>query len=474
MERGFFQFKQEFVSYRRNYFQISCGVIAPDLDGMVIKETGLSVLGFIVSISAKIKNVNTPVSLIQHTPKRDKGPMHDPEPKTIMPGGNPFQLDGGNGVQVTTFERIQFKSATANNGKRKAAQQYFSVVLDLHARTVNGDVHIGYCESNSLIVRGRSPSHYSDHNQLVPLTARPDGYSMNSALSPYPMSAASRFGSFSTSPDYSMISPNPLHSPNHAFPTDASYRQNQISSIMEPQHRQNAIPKLQNGYLSTGDSATYSSSPRESQSMFNLSMDSTNFDFYLSPPPQFMQQSKAQTIPDMLQSPFSPSLQTRMNIPEAHQKFSPRQHHMPYSPRSQTRMQVPNANMPFSPTNQLQMPIPDIIQSLNQLQNESNSPTRLSSNASDLQSPMMHFSPNVQSISENLQPLAYPSVQSNLLSPNRKMSISFETDYVNQSSQQGLSADQVQFQLPSSLISPVMCNMSLDSPFMEKTPNLSL
>ena len=192
MDRGFFQHKQEFVSYRRNYFQISCGILGPDLESLIVKSTNLPILGFQLSLKAKVKDEDLEISLIQHTPKRDKGPMHDPEPKSILPGGNPFLQDANNnGLQIATFERIQFKSATANNGKRKAAQQYFCLVIDLHARTVDGDVHIGYCESNALIVRGRSPSHYSDHNQLVALSANPDSMvMMNSAgYSPYPMSA---------------------------------------------------------------------------------------------------------------------------------------------------------------------------------------------------------------------------------------------------------------------------------------------
>jgi len=76
-----------------------------------------------------------------------------------------------------TFERMQFGNATANNGQRRAAQQFFHLVVTLHAdiAPLNSDGADGTHEprwmpvrhlfSHGLIVRGRSPTHYhhSDH-----------------------------------------------------------------------------------------------------------------------------------------------------------------------------------------------------------------------------------------------------------------------------------------------------------------------
>src|SRR5436309_1081628 len=92
-------------------------------------------------------NQNQSMTHLQHTPKRDKGPQLKPALNLMMPGGDVERhahhdstdnnldeekaalsgmISEGDAPKVVTFERIQFKQATANNGKRRAAQQYFS------------------------------------------------------------------------------------------------------------------------------------------------------------------------------------------------------------------------------------------------------------------------------------------------------------------------------------------------------------
>ncbi|KAJ3358232.1 hypothetical protein HDU91_005271, partial [Kappamyces sp. JEL0680] len=57
---------------------------------------------------------------------------------------------------------MQFKNATANNGKRKAAQQYYNLVVELYAHGESEErVLVSYLTSSSLVIRGRSPSHYT-------------------------------------------------------------------------------------------------------------------------------------------------------------------------------------------------------------------------------------------------------------------------------------------------------------------------
>jgi meiosis-specific transcription factor NDT80 len=67
-----------------------------------------------------------------------------------------------------TFERIQFKNATANNGKRRAQQQYYHLKAELwadirldHTR-IPVWVKVAHRVSNPVVVRGRSPSHYKN------------------------------------------------------------------------------------------------------------------------------------------------------------------------------------------------------------------------------------------------------------------------------------------------------------------------
>ncbi|KAI8343134.1 hypothetical protein BC941DRAFT_410509 [Chlamydoabsidia padenii] len=177
MDRGFFLADNDWTCYRRNYFQVSStfgihGInIHPfygdhDLDCLVqTTHHGLQpVSRFLLGISARVStNENQQIELIQHTPKRDKGPQMTPEARPIAPGGNLSLSSVGNSQNIATFERIQFKTATANNGKRRAAQQYYVVVIDLYAETYQGErVSVASCVSSPLVVRGRSPGHYAD------------------------------------------------------------------------------------------------------------------------------------------------------------------------------------------------------------------------------------------------------------------------------------------------------------------------
>ncbi|OAA65713.1 ndt80-like DNA-binding family protein [Niveomyces insectorum RCEF 264] len=148
-----------------------------------------------MSISAVVSdNDNHVIDLVQHTPKRDKGPTTQPGKVRLiakpaqtthhamgvynvdgtMPMGNRFDHGYGpaqNGQPSEyTFERIQFKQATANNGKRRAAQQYYHLLVELWADlgpTAEGDrfVKIGHRKSAKMIVRGRSPGHYQSERR---------------------------------------------------------------------------------------------------------------------------------------------------------------------------------------------------------------------------------------------------------------------------------------------------------------------
>lgn len=68
--------------------------------------------------------------------------------------------------RTVTYERLQFKSATANNGKKRATQQYFYLTAQLIAQDVNQYQHvIATSQSSPLVVRGRSPGHYAEMDQ---------------------------------------------------------------------------------------------------------------------------------------------------------------------------------------------------------------------------------------------------------------------------------------------------------------------
>lgn len=189
----------EWTCYRRNYFQISVAYSIsspnPALTNETLLGTGIMldyhgrqerVTGFKLTIGARVYGSDQKIiDLVQHTPKRDKGPQLKPALNLMTPGGDVERhshhdsadndeekpaLSGniveGDIPKVVTYERIQFKQATANNGKRRAAQQYFSLIVEAYAVILgaNGaeDIRIAITKSSPVVVRGRSPGHYSD------------------------------------------------------------------------------------------------------------------------------------------------------------------------------------------------------------------------------------------------------------------------------------------------------------------------
>ncbi|KAJ3009329.1 hypothetical protein HKX48_008027 [Thoreauomyces humboldtii] len=219
VDRGFFLADSDWTCYRRNYFQVSASFSACDAHGQEVELPCLmemdnnlyTVTGFALGISARVGNGEKTIDLIQHTPKRDKGPQLVPQPRPVRAGGNPHQYNGiGTNNLVATFERLQFKTATANNGKRRAAQQYYVLNLDLYAQIDNGQQYkVAFIESAPLVVRGRSPGHYADGN-LDALRVFPmDTYGRRSDYYASPMSP------YMSSPMYSPVTPgSAMMSPN--------------------------------------------------------------------------------------------------------------------------------------------------------------------------------------------------------------------------------------------------------------------
>ncbi|KAK3324662.1 hypothetical protein B0T19DRAFT_235648 [Cercophora scortea] len=207
IDKGFFLADDNWTCYRRNYFSCVCSYslspAPPSFPGnqpMQFVQSGTQqaypVYGFAMCISAVVAdNDSQAIELVQHTPKRDKGPIAKPEKVRLTPKppqqahhalssiygapdgglGSSRAYDQGYGQQQGsapsehTFERIQFKQATANNGKRRAAQQYYHLVIELYIDTASQGadpwVKIAYRKSAKMIVRGRSPGHYQSERR---------------------------------------------------------------------------------------------------------------------------------------------------------------------------------------------------------------------------------------------------------------------------------------------------------------------
>ncbi|KAJ2744270.1 hypothetical protein GGI20_003101 [Coemansia sp. BCRC 34301] len=210
VDRGFFLADSEWTCYRRNYFQVSCtlglvGERGPATDSecpcVVVDADGTArtAIRFLVAISAQVASTHDKdVELVQHTPKRDKGPQTTPQPQPIRCSSSSSSAISSSTV---CFERLQFKTATANNGKRRAAQQYYMLVVDLLADCDDGErCLVASTASSPIVVRGRSPGHYADSVQAparrgdVGPPSMPSMPSTSRLVSSYSTSALGQYG----------------------------------------------------------------------------------------------------------------------------------------------------------------------------------------------------------------------------------------------------------------------------------------
>ncbi|KAK6579867.1 hypothetical protein PZA11_007575 [Diplocarpon coronariae] len=207
IDKGFFMADSDWTCYRRNYFSLNCSyTLAPSIPAGAVYlgqhgGPGPQVHGFAMSIAAVVDGRDgKAIELVQHTPKRDKGPQEKPARVTLAPRppashgiygsdslGSRAGLYDAAGFSPTptqpaveaTFERIQFKNATANNGKRRAAQQYYHLLVELFADVGSQHpdryVKIASRMSAPMVVRGRSPGHYQGERRGSHSSAGPGG-----------------------------------------------------------------------------------------------------------------------------------------------------------------------------------------------------------------------------------------------------------------------------------------------------------
>lgn len=223
IEKGFFfSSDRVWTCYRRNYFSVLVSYsLDPHIPGgrlTLLKGSKQEhIQAMAMSLSAAVDGAQgKSIELIQHTPKRDKGPQlpikkellsptppgksqHEHgygmsafhNPSTVAPPYLPLQSDPEANQQYSpahsatthqhTFERIQFKSATANNGKRRAQQQYYHLIVELWANIQKPQeqqpnwIKIAQRVSQPVVVRGRSPSHYQNEGPHSASTSRGPG-----------------------------------------------------------------------------------------------------------------------------------------------------------------------------------------------------------------------------------------------------------------------------------------------------------
>ena len=160
----------ELTCYRRNLFQVTGSITLPRNFHYIVTDLGdrLPVLGQELQISATESVENGAVKLISVPWKTPINAPSGPEEKTEKePTTIPLDIMSNQDMDAdfATFpiawKRLQFRIATANNGRRRELQQHFVVRLKLVVTLLNGaKIPVAESKSAAIIVRGRSPRNF--------------------------------------------------------------------------------------------------------------------------------------------------------------------------------------------------------------------------------------------------------------------------------------------------------------------------
>ena len=167
----------ELTCYRRNLFQITGSITLPRMMRYILTDQGdrIPILAQELAISATESAEGHPVKLISvpwKTPASNA--TSTPEDKTEKePTSIPLDtmsnqdMDADYATFPIAWKRLQFRIATANNGRRKELQQHFVVRLKVVA-TLSTGTKIPICEAKSgaIIVRGRSPRNFQQRKEV--------------------------------------------------------------------------------------------------------------------------------------------------------------------------------------------------------------------------------------------------------------------------------------------------------------------
>lgn len=169
----------ELTCYRRNLWQCSGQLTLPRSVYNVMDDQGRQIP--IAELSASItalESIEGKSTEIISIPWKSTNPQTGEESKVAGPPPN-INLDLSSGQELdanrvsvgVSWKRLQFKHATANNGRRKGLQQHYVVQISLLGKTKTGDtIKIAEIQSGPVIVRGRSPRNF-DSRKDVPLTS---------------------------------------------------------------------------------------------------------------------------------------------------------------------------------------------------------------------------------------------------------------------------------------------------------------
>lgn len=167
----------ELTCYRRNLFQITGEITLPRALRYILTETGeqIPIIGQELVISATESTEGNSVKIISvpwKTPANPTGPTTEDkverEPHSIpLDLMNVQDLNTDYATFPFSWKRLQFRIATANNGRRKELQQHFVVRLKVLATlSTGGKIPICEVQSGAIIVRGRSPRNFQSRKDM--------------------------------------------------------------------------------------------------------------------------------------------------------------------------------------------------------------------------------------------------------------------------------------------------------------------
>ncbi|POR35199.1 Protein pacG [Tolypocladium paradoxum] len=169
----------ELTCYRRNLWQCSGQITLPRAVSHVVDEQGRQFPIFELSASiTAVESIEGKATEIISIPWKSSNPQHANEENKVASAPPHISLDLGTGQELdatrvslpVSWKRLQFKHATANNGRRKGLQQHYVVQINLLGKVKSGDMFkIAEVQSGPVIVRGRSPRNF-DSRRDVPLT----------------------------------------------------------------------------------------------------------------------------------------------------------------------------------------------------------------------------------------------------------------------------------------------------------------
>ncbi|CAG7562173.1 unnamed protein product [Fusarium equiseti] len=168
----------ELTCYRRNLWQCSGQITLPRVIRNLVNEQGqhIQIFELLASIAA-IESIEGKATEIISIPWKNANPQGGDDSKSVTAPPT-ITLDITSGQELDahrislpiSWKRLQFKHATANNGRRKGLQQHYVVKISLLGKTQTGElVQIAEIQSGPVIVRGRSPRNF-DSRKDVPLT----------------------------------------------------------------------------------------------------------------------------------------------------------------------------------------------------------------------------------------------------------------------------------------------------------------